>query len=304
MIRFEWQNKSVRCSKVVIFIHGFPEIWYSWRHQMVALAQVGYHSIALDLSGYGLSSTSKSNSNSNPSFYQFVDDILSILEFFNFDKVVLVGKDFGSWVAYLFCLTHPTRVAGVISLGVPFLLPNPQRYKNFSEGFYLSRWKEPGRAEADFARFDVKTILSKIYILFSRPEIPIASKDKEIMDLVDLTNTPLPPWLTQDDLEIYTTLYQNSGFDSPMQIPYKERHEFKISNPRIEVPGMLIMGGKDYFLKFPGIEEHVKSEKLKDYHVGGLEIKFLEDGTHFMQEQFPNKVNQFLITFLKDHVQI
>lgn len=82
--------------------------------------------------------------------------------------------------------------------------------------------QEPGRAEADFGRFDVKTVVRNIYILFSRSEIPIAEKDKEIMDMVDSSSTPLPPWFTEEDLTVYATLYEQSGFASPMQVPYKQ----------------------------------------------------------------------------------
>lgn len=66
----------------------------------------------------------------------------------------------------------------------------------------------------------MKTIVRNIYILFARSEIPIAGKNQEIMDLVD-PDTPLPPWLTEEDLEAYASLYQRSGFDAPMQVPYK-----------------------------------------------------------------------------------
>ena len=136
-------------------------------------------------------------------------------------QAFLVGKDFGSWPVYLLSLLYTTRISGVISLGVPFFIPNPRRYKeHLPEGFYISRWKEPGRAEADFGRFDVKTVWRNVYILFSRSEIPIAETDKEIMDLVD-PSTPLPHWLSNEDLEVYATSYQKSGFDSPMQVPYK-----------------------------------------------------------------------------------
>ncbi|PON96090.1 Epoxide hydrolase-like [Trema orientale] len=289
-------------STAVVFLHGFPEIWYSWRHQMIAVAQAGYRAIAPDLRGYGLSEPHPEPQKA--SFNDFVEDTLSILDFFNIEKAFLVGKDFGSWPVYLFCLTYPTRVAGVISLGVPFFPPDPQRYKNMPEGFYIFRWKEPGRAEADFGRFDVKTVLRNIYILFSRSEIPIAEKDKETMDLVDSDNTPLPPWFTEEDLSFYATLYQKSGFDSPMQVPYKNpREEFRIAKPKIEVPAMVIMGGKDYFLKFPGIEEYTKNGKMRDY-APNSEMKFLAEGTHFMQEQFPAQVNQLIITFLNDHIHV
>ncbi|KAH7545968.1 uncharacterized protein LOC107424812 [Ziziphus jujuba] len=286
-------------SKVVVFIHGFPEIWYSWRHQMIAVAKAGYRAISPDLRGYGLSHPHPNLQNA--SFNDFVQDILAILDSLNIHKAFLVGKDFGSWPVYLFSLTHPERVSGIISLGVPFLPPNPQRYKDLPEGFYISRWKEAGRAEADFSRFDVKTIVRNIYILFSRSEIPIAKKDEEIMDMVD-SSTPLPPWFTNEDLATYATLYENSGFDSPMQVPYKGlRKESVITNLKIEAPVLLVMGGKDYFLKFPGIEEYVKSGKMREY-VGDLEVKFLADGTHFMQEQLPEQVNQLIVSFLSQHI--
>lgn len=73
-----------------------------------------------------------------------------------------------------------------------------------------------------------------------------------------------------------------------------------MSNPRVEVPVLLIIGGKDYFLKFPGIEDYLKSDKLREF-VADLEVADLADGTHFMQEQFPAQVNQFLISFLSKH---
>ncbi|KAK6264755.1 Alpha/beta hydrolase fold-1 - like 10 [Theobroma cacao] len=282
-------------SSVVVFLHGFPEIWYSWRHQMIAIAGAGYRAIAPDLRGYGLSGNHPEPEKA--SFNDFVDDTIAILDSFHIDKAFLIGKDFGSWPVYLLSLFHPTRVIGVVSLGVPFFVPRPQKFRDLPEGFYISRWKKPGRAEADFSRFDVKTVWRNIYILFSRSEIPIAEKGKEIMDLVDPSN-PFPPWLTNEDLTTYAKAYEKSGFSSPMQVPYTRLpEEFTIENPKVEVPVLLIVGGKDYFLKFPGIEDYITSEKVRDY-VAELEIEFLPEGTHFMQEQFPDKVNQLIVNFL------
>ncbi|KAF3451509.1 hypothetical protein FNV43_RR07604 [Rhamnella rubrinervis] len=289
--------QSLKGSRVVVFIHGFPEIWYSWRHQMISLAKAGYRVIAPDLRGYGLSQPHPLLHEA--SFDDFVEDTLSILDSLHIQKAFLVGKDFGSWAVYLFSLIHPTRVAGIISLGVPFFLPNPQRYLDLPEGFYIFRWKEPGRAEADFGRFDVKTVVRSIYILFSRSEIPIAHKDQEIMDLVD-SSIPLPAWFTDEDLATYAALYETSGLDSPMQVPYKGLHKYNqstITDPKVEAPVLLIMGGKDYFLKFPGIEDYMESGKMREY-VPDLEVKWLPNGTHFMQEQFPDQVNQLIISFL------
>jgi len=80
--------------------------------------------------------------------------------------------------------------------------------------------QESGRAEADFGRLDAKTVVRNIYILFSRSEIPIAEENQEIMDLVE-PSAPLPPWLSEEDLATYGSLYQKSGFQTALQVPYR-----------------------------------------------------------------------------------
>ncbi|KAF9608341.1 hypothetical protein IFM89_009276 [Coptis chinensis] len=178
--------------------------------------------------------------------------------------------------------------------------PSARKFHQLPEGFYISRWKELGQAEADFRRYDVKVVLQNIYILFSRIEIPIAEKDKEIMDLVE-HSTPQPPRFKEDDLSNYTALYERSGLIGPLQVPYRSlRKEFTIVNPKIQVPTLVIMGGKDYYLKFPGVEDYIMSGKVKEYMLD-LEITFLPEGTHFVQEQFPDQVNLLITTFLKNH---
>ncbi|KAJ4840636.1 hypothetical protein Tsubulata_047665 [Turnera subulata] len=137
-------------------------------------------------------------------------------------QVFIVAKDFGVLPAYMVAVLYPAKVSGVITLGVPFMLPGPNIIRNdlLPKGFYITRWQEPGRAEADFGRLDTKTVIRNIYILFSRSEIPIATDDQEIMDIVD-PSTPLPPWFSEEDLAAYASLYENSGFRFPLQVPYR-----------------------------------------------------------------------------------
>ena len=80
--------------------------------------------------------------------------------------------------------------------------------------------KDPGRAETDFSRFDAKTVVKNVYILFSKSEIPIANENQEIMDMVE-PNTPLPSWFTEEDLVAYSTLYNKSGFRTALKVPYR-----------------------------------------------------------------------------------
>lgn len=80
--------------------------------------------------------------------------------------------------------------------------------------------QEPGRAERDFGRFDLKTVFKKIYIMFTDNELQVASDDEEILDLVD-ESAPLPDWFSEEDLRIYGELYEKSGFQTALQVPYR-----------------------------------------------------------------------------------
>ncbi|GMP72530.1 hypothetical protein CsSME_00030519 [Camellia sinensis var. sinensis] len=120
------------------------------------------------------------------------------------------------------------------------------------------------------------------------------------MDLVE-PSTPLPPWFTEEDLEAYGALYTKSGFRTALQVPYRSLgEEFKLPNTKVEGPALLIMGEKDYVFKFPGIEDYIRSGQVKTF-VPDLEITYLPEGTHFVQEQFPDQVNQLILTFLSKH---
>ncbi|XP_076948804.1 epoxide hydrolase 2-like [Bidens hawaiensis] len=211
-----------KSSPAVVFLHGFPEIWYTWRHQMLAVANAGFRAIAPDYRGYGLSDIPARLEDTR--FVDLVNDTASIVDLVNASKVFVVGKDFGTKVAYTFALLYPEKVAGIITLGAPFVHPNAPFKLTLPEGLYIRRWQEPGRAEADFARFDTKTVVRNIYIMFSRSEIPIADENQEIMDLVDPSD-PLPSWFTEEDLAVYAELYQKSGFQTPLQVPYRSLGE-------------------------------------------------------------------------------
>ncbi|XP_022142082.1 bifunctional epoxide hydrolase 2-like [Momordica charantia] len=284
---------------VVVFLHGFPEIWYSWRHQMIGLANAGFRTIAPDYRGYGLSDSPPEPSKAT--YGDIISDLLGILDALHIPKVFLVGKDLGTWPAYYFALKHPERALGVVTLGVPFLPPELTiKFQDLPEGIYVSRWLKPGRAEADFGRLDAKTVFRNVYVLFSRSEIPTAKENQEIMDLVD-ASTPLPPWFTEEDLAVYGTLYEKSGFETALKVPYRSFDEdFGIKDPKVEVPALLIMGEKDYVLKFPGMDEYIQSGMVKDY-VPKLEIIYVPEGSHFVQEQFPEEVNSLLLNFLAKH---
>ncbi|KQJ97299.1 uncharacterized protein LOC100835957 [Brachypodium distachyon] len=281
----------------VIFLHGFPEIWYSWRHQMQAVAAAGYRAVALDWRGYGLSDQPPEKETASRD--DLVEDLLALLDALAVHKAFLIAKDFGAMPAYDFALRHPSRTSGVMCLGIPYL-HGGSPFTTLPEGFYILRWREPGRAEADFGRYDVKRVVQTIYILFSRSEIPIANEDQEIMDLADLS-TPLPEWFTEKDLDVYASLYEKSGFGYPLQMPYRSLHKTQpVEDPKFQVPVFVVMGEKDYVFKFPGVEAVLKDGVMEKF-APDLKITYVPEGSHFVQEQFPDMVNELLLGFLRDH---
>ncbi|PPE01187.1 hypothetical protein GOBAR_DD01775 [Gossypium barbadense] len=160
---------------------------------------------------------------------------------------------------------HPDRVSTIILLSVPFLLPGLSTLQAqlplIPPGFYMLRWMVPGRAEADFGRFDTKIVIRKV-----------AVDDQEILDLVD-SFAPLPPWLSEEDLAEYGSLYEKSGFRTTLQ---------------------------DYIMKFPELEDYIRTGKVKEF-APNLDVTFLAQGNHFVQEQLPGEVNHFIISFLNKH---
>ncbi|CAN6310600.1 unnamed protein product [Urochloa humidicola] len=252
----------------VVFLHGFPEIWYSWRHQMLAAAAAGYRAIVPDCRGYGLSDQPPEHEEA--SFDDLVADVLAILDAFSVPKAFVVGKDFGAVPAYEFALRHPDRTRGVACLGIPFS-PVPFPFDTtMPEGFYIRRWGEPGRAEADFGRYDARRVVRTVYVLFSGAEVPIAEEGQEIMDLADMS-TPLPAWFTEEDLDAYAALYEKSGFRYPLQMPYRSVHKMPNRlDAKFQVRGAGAHGdgGEGLLLQVPGVRGRAAWRRHGEVHAG------------------------------------
>eukprot|EP01018_Ginkgo_biloba_P034280 Gb_27130 [translate_table: standard] len=123
----------------VLPLHGFPEIWYSWRYQMIALANAGFHAIAQDFRGYGLSD--QPSEPEKATFVDLVEDMVGLLNVFGIKKVFVVGADFGALLAYSLDLLYLDRVKGIATLGVPYMRPGPNlgQIDLLPEGFYVNR---------------------------------------------------------------------------------------------------------------------------------------------------------------------
>ncbi|KAK9933831.1 hypothetical protein M0R45_021006 [Rubus argutus] len=153
---------------VVLFLHGFPQLWYTWRHQIHALASLGYRAVAPDLRGYG-----DTEAPADPSSYtnfHVVGDIVALLDAVAADqeKVFVVGHDWGANIAWHLCLLRPDRVKALVNLSVAFSPRNPRRKTLeamraiYGDDYYICRFQEPGEIEAEFAQIGTARFMKEL----------------------------------------------------------------------------------------------------------------------------------------------
>ena len=158
---------------LALLLHGFPELAFSWRHQIPALADAGYKVIAPDQRGYGRSDRPEAIADYD--IHHLTDDLLGLLDEAGHEKAVFVGHDWGSMVVWQMALLHPDRVAGVVGMSVPFLPRGPMppiqlmRHAFGDSFFYILYFQEPGVADADLARDPGETMKRMLAGLTRRP---------------------------------------------------------------------------------------------------------------------------------------
>ncbi|KAF0914496.1 hypothetical protein E2562_028975 [Oryza meyeriana var. granulata] len=281
----------------VLLIHGFPQLWLSWRHQMAALAARGFRALAPDLRGYGDSSVPD-----DPAVYtilHIVGDVVALLNHLGLPKVLVVGHDWGAQVAWHLCLFRPDMVRAVVPIGVPFFPrgPNPVT-ESFAgrDGLYIMQFQEPGRAERAFARYDVATVLKKFYSI--EMDDITAPPGVEIIDFLEARSSPLP-WITEEELGQYAEKFQKSGFTGPINYYRMMDTNWTLTAPwqgaKIMVPAKFICGDKDIGLKSFGTEQFVRSGAFKSF-VPNLEVVIIE-GHHFLQQEQAERVNSEILSY-------
>src|SRR4051812_32659324 len=186
---------------LVVLLHGFPEVWYSWRHQIGALADAGYHVVAPDQRGYG-QTDSPAGSDCYTQLH-LVGDLVGLLDALDAETAFVAGHDYGAPVAWNAARMRPDRVQGVIALSVPYIprgkvsmLQEARAW--LGDGFYMNYYQQPGVAEAEFER-DVRTTIRKLMYAGSgdsaRNELwAVLPAGQPMLALVDDPAT-LPAWL-------------------------------------------------------------------------------------------------------------
>ena len=292
---------------LVLLLHGFPELWYSWRHQLPALAATGYHAVAPDIRGYGESD--RPYEIEAYSMKNHVADALGILDALGEETAVIVGHDWGAPMAWNSAVLHPDRYRGVAALSVPFLprspMPPTQMFKAIFQDnfFYMLYFQEPGVAEEEFEADVRRSILMFMYGASaegrSDPSVSGAfmnkPKDAKLFDGLAAPEK-LPDWLTQQDLDTYTRAFEQTGFRGPLNRYRNLDHDWEdlpqLAGSTVQQPALYISGDKDPVGTFAPMDPMKAS-------VPNVKIVSIPDCGHWTQQEEPERVNVELIEFLR-----
>jgi len=294
---------------LVLLVHGFPESWYSWRHQLPALAEAGYRAVAIDVRGYGRSS--KPAEIEAYRMLRKVADNVALVRVLGEQTAVIVGHDWGAPIAWTSALLRPDVFRGVAGLSVPYAAPGDHRPTDVfrmiagAEEFYIEYFQQPGRAEAELDA-DVRRWLLGFYFTASGDAPPLepgagtvatVARGTKMSDRFRFPET-MPVWMSDADLDIYAAEFEHSGFTGGLN-RYRnvDRDWEDLSTFRgrsIDVPALFIGGDRDgpTMWGMAAIEQF--STTLPKLHRSII----LSGCGHWTQQERPTEVNEALLDFL------
>ncbi len=292
---------------LVLLIHGWPESWYSWRHQLPALAEAGYHAVAPDMRGYGKSD--KPGPVVGYEIEQLTADMVGIIDALGEETAVVAGHDWGSVVAWNCLLLHPNRFRALVAMSVPYggrpaTSPIGSMKARFGENFfYILYFQEPDVAEAEFDA-DPHGILSRLYLSPDSPRKPreISDPKRAAGGWIPRLGEPqgLPGWLTQEDLDYYVDEFTEAGFRGGINYYRNIERNWEITpqlaGARIKQPVLFVSGENDVVIG--GASEDQLRGTMSKVAEDLRGVTLIPKIGHWVQQESPSETNAALLAFL------
>lgn len=292
---------------VILCVHGWPELWYSWRHQMDYFAARGFRVVAMEVRGYGASS--KPHAIDAYTMRELASDVAAVARSYSDDPVILFGHDWGAPIVYNTTLLYPESIRAVAGLSVPYMPPGPGSFLDMARQIYAERFfyqlyfQDEGRVEAE-VEADFRTALRKIYFSLSgdapvddwlrvRPNTETLLQGMQDPD-------PFPSWMTEADLQVYVDAFEAGGFRGPINRYRAQRFDPEqlesIHAKTIVQPACFIGGERDAVRHFiPGGDLYADPGVALDDFRGSTIIPGIG---HWVQQEAPEATNAALDAFV------
>ncbi|XP_042516084.1 epoxide hydrolase A-like [Macadamia integrifolia] len=290
---------------VVLLLHGFPELWYSWRHQISALASHGNRAVAPDLRGFG--DTDAPPSTTSYTAFHVVGDLIALIDLLGQDQVFVVGHDWGAWIAWCFCLFRPDRVKAVVNLSVAFIPRNPLAKPldliraALGDDYYFCRFQEPGDMEEVFAHFGTASTLKR-FIMSLKAEPLYLPKGKEFGDSPD-HEISLPSWLSEEDLNYYASKFDIKGFTGGLYYYRVFNLNWELMAPwtgvQVKVPAKFVIGDLDLVYNTLNAKEYIHDGGFKSDVPFLQDVVVIEGAGHFINQERSDEINTQILDFIK-----
>jgi pimeloyl-ACP methyl ester carboxylesterase len=305
---------------LVLLCHGFPESWYSWRHQIAALAASGFHAVAPDMRGYG--NSDRPEAIDQYTMFHLVGDLVGLLDALEVPTAVIVGHDWGASIAWQAARLRPDRFRAVACLSVPFRPRGPVRPtsvmpRTADAQFYQLYFQEPGVAEAELERDPRITVRNMLYWASGEGAAAIhaaaASGDASAAAGIGMVPhgggmlrgpgapATLPAWLSEADIDFYAGEFRRSGFRGPLNYYRNVDRNWGLmaafTGALVTVPALYVAGDRDMVVAIPGMDQHLAN--MKQFVPALRNIQMLPGCGHWTQQERPGEVNAAIIDFVR-----
>uniref|UniRef100_A0A803LS81 soluble epoxide hydrolase n=2 Tax=Chenopodium quinoa TaxID=63459 RepID=A0A803LS81_CHEQI len=295
-------EKGDEGAPIVLFIHGFPELWYTWRHQIEGISAMGYRAVAPDMRGYG--DTDAPTDARSYTYGHLVGDLIGLIDELKAEKVFVVSHDWGAVVAWWLCLFRPDRVKAAVNMSVPFAPRNPKMKPidmlraGYGDDYYICRFQVPGEIEGEITEAGGADKLLKKVFAYRNPAQFMLPKGQSAFSEVP----PFPNWLSEADAAYYCDTFSRTGFTGGLNYYRALNLNWEITAPwtraQVKVPVKFIVGDLDLTYNAPGVKDYI--------HKGGMkrDVPLLEDVVvlqgvgHFLQEEQPDVITKHIYDFI------
>lgn len=288
----------------VVLCHGWPELWYSWRHQIPALADAGYHVIAPDMRGYGGTDAPQDPRDYRASMQ--CADMAGLLDALGFAKAVFVGHDWGGSVIWNMGVLRPERVRALVGLNTPhFGPPGPvpstqmvaQTLGGGAQQWYMLYFQEPGVAEAELEK-DVRRSFKRIMKGYKNADdfwtfATVNGDGSGVIAGIDDEGCIL----NDEELDVYTKEFERTGFRGgltwyrAMDHTWEESKDLPPEKFVLNIPAMMVTASDDAILK-PAFAAGMPAM------IPGIRMENIDNCAHWTQQERPEEVNRLLLDFL------